>query len=597
LVLRDAHQSLFATRMLTADMLGAAEWLDHAGYWSLETWGGATFDACIRFLNEDPWERLTRLKAAMPHTPMQMLLRGQNLLGYRHYADDVVEAFVACAARRGVSVFRVFDALNDPRNLTTAIRAVKRAGQHAQATISYAVSPVHTLSAYAALSRELKAMGADSICVKDMAGLLRPYEAADLVKTLKAETGLPVQLHTHATTGMSVATLVKGIEAGADRVDTAISSMAMGTSHSPTETLVEILRGTPWDTGLDLKLLGRIAAHFRGVRTKYRKFESSFLGADTRILTSQVPGGMLSNLESQLKEAGKLDNLDAVLDEIAVVQREFGYPPLVTPTSQIVGTQAVFNVLFGRHARLTAESRDLLAGRYGRTPADPDPDLVQRALTELKLDAPVRGRPADDLPNELGRIEADLKTKLGTSTVSVEDVLTYAMFPQVAPGFFAKRAQGPVSFDEPAAEKPAPAQATAPAAAPGGPRRYVVAVNGREYTVRTQAGGDGKRRIEVNGAPYDVAVRETPADHASATAAGGATAPTDGTADVLAPMPGDIVRLDCEDGARVEAGQTVVVMEAMKMQIEVKTRRAGAVTFKIAAGERVKADQLLARVE
>jgi oxaloacetate decarboxylase alpha subunit len=582
--MRDAHQSLFATRMLTADMVSVASLMDGVGYWSLETWGGATFDTCIRFLNEDPWDRLKRLQAAMPHTPQQMLLRGQNLVGYRHYADDVVDAFVACAARHGVAVFRVFDALNDPRNLESSIRAVKRAGKHAQATISYAVSPVHTLDAYIQLARELKALGADSLCIKDMAGLLKPYDAEEMVKALRREIGLPLQIHTHATTGMSVATLVKAIEAGCERIDTAISSLAMGTSHSPTETIVEVLRGTPYDTGLDVKVLVRIAAAFRALRGKYRQFESSFLGADTRILTSQVPGGMLSNLESQLREQNALGKLDAVLDEIAVVQRDFGYPPLVTPTSQIVGTQAVFNVLFGRYARLTGESKDLLVGRYGRTPAAPDAALIRQSLADLKLDVPVTARPADHLPNEFGQLEEELKTKLKVTHVSPEDVLTYAMFPQVALKFFGTRHKGPVTFEAPAAD-PAPAPAAG---------AYTVTVNGKAHRVTRRPGTDGTVTLQVGGRTFETRVQ---AEAAGSPAPSTPAVPAAGARPLPAPMPGSIVRLECDEGASVAAGATVVIMEAMKMQIEIKTREAGVIRFKVGPGDAVKAEQTLAVIE
>jgi oxaloacetate decarboxylase alpha subunit len=589
--MRDAHQSLFATRMLTSDMESVAELMDQVGYWSLETWGGATFDACIRYLNEDPWERIERLSKAMPNTPMQMLLRGQNLLGYRHYADDVVDAFVDCAAHHGVRVFRVFDALNDPRNLATSMRAVKRTGHHAQATISYAVSPVHTLEKYIALAMDLKKMGADSICIKDMSGLLRPYDAEALVKALNREVSLPVHLHTHATTGMSVATLLKGIEAGAARVDTAISSLAMGTSHSPTETLVEILRGTQYDTGLDIRLLERIASSFRTIRKKYRQFESSFMGADTRILISQVPGGMLSNLESQLREQGKADKLDAVLEEIAHIQKDFGYPPLVTPTSQIVGTQAVFNVLFGRYARLTAESISLLVGRYGRTSAEPEPKLVAQALAEAKLDQPIRHRPADDIPNEIGRIEEELKHKLQVSHVKTEDVLTYAMFPQVALGFFGKRVKGPISIEAPELERRAP---------PSG--RYIVSVNGRDYTVQRKPGAQGGAQYDVDGVSHQVSVRDTDSAAAAIPVAGtaGASAPAagaNGIQTIAAPMPGDVLKLTCENGERIAAGATVLVMEAMKLQMDVKSKHAGTIQYRVAAGQAVKAEQVLAEVK
>ncbi|MDR2608566.1 MAG: pyruvate carboxylase subunit B, partial [Treponema sp.] len=439
LVLRDAHQSLFATRMVTSDMLPACEKLDKVGYFALETWGGATFDSCIRFLNEDPWERLKKLKAALPNTKIMMLLRGQNLLGYRHYADDVVAKFVEYAAKDGVDVFRIFDAVNDPRNFQAATAAAKKTGKHIQAAISYAVTPFHTIEKYAELAKQYADIGADSIAIKDMSGLLKPYVAYDLVKAIKKVTDLPIEIHSHSTTGMSVGTLTKAAEAGAEILDTVISSLAMGTSHSPTETMVEIFKGTEYDTGLDTNLLLEIAAYFREIRKNYKKFESSFIGADTRILVSQVPGGMLSNLESQLKEQGASDKIDAVLKEIAVVQKDSGYPPLVTPTSQIVGTQAVFNVLFGRYNRLSGEFQDLMAGKYGACPAPKNAEVVKKALEALKMDKEITHRPADDIPPEYNKLEDETKKLLGTDTVSVEDVLTLAMFPKVAPNFFKKR--------------------------------------------------------------------------------------------------------------------------------------------------------------
>ena len=597
LALRDAHQSLFATRMVTADMLPVAALLDRAGFWSLETWGGATFDSCLRYLNEDPWERIRKLKAAMPKTPMQMLLRGQNLLGYRHYADDVVESFVARAAHSDVDVFRVFDALNDPRNLQTSMRAVKRAGKHAQAAISYAVTPVHTLDLYVGLARELREMGADSLCIKDMAGLLKPYAAFALVQALRQATGLPIQVHSHATTGMSVATLVKATEAGAELLDTTISSLAMGTSHSPTETLVEILRGTPCDPGLDLKLLVEIAAYFREVRRKYSAFESSFSGADTRILVSQVPGGMLSNLESQLKDMKQSGQLDAVLAEIAVVQQDFGYPPLVTPTSQIVGTQAVFNVIFGRYEKLTSESCDLLVGNYGRTPASVNPNLLAKALKQLNLTAPISGRPADLLVNELPKLEQDLKTALGVATVSPDDVLTYAMFPQVAVKFFGTRAKGPVTFAA-APAAPAVAAVAPPAVAPrptvgGGQGSYAVTVGDKDYTVRSVPDrAAGTLALTVDGVTYTVRVKAA----AGAVPPVAAAAPTGVAHTVLAPMPGSIVRLLCEEGQRVAAGDPIVIMEAMKMQVEIKAADSGRIRYRAKAGDTVEGDTVLAEI-
>jgi oxaloacetate decarboxylase alpha subunit len=586
LTLRDAHQSLFATRMLTSDMLPVAKPMDRAGFWSLETWGGATFDSCIRFLNEDPWERIRVLKAAMPNTPMQMLLRGQNLLGYRHYGDDVVEAFVERAAANGVDVFRVFDALNDARNMQTSFKAVKKAGKHAQATLSYATSPVHSIDSFVSLARELQTMGADSICIKDMAGLLKPYDAYTLVKALKKAVDLPIQIHSHATTGMSVATLVKAIEAGADGIDTAIASMAMGTSHSPTETLVEILAGTEYDTGLDLKSLVEVSAYFREVRKKYKAFESSFVGADPRILIAQVPGGMLSNLESQLKEQNALDKLDAVLEEISIVQKDFGYPPLVTPTSQITGTQAVLNVLFGRYAQLSNESKNLLAGNYGKTPAKPNADLVARALKELNLKEAVTCRPADLIPNEFHKLEEELRQKMGVPTVTREDVLTYAMFPQVALGFFKSRANGPVKIEAPKAEVAAPA-------ADKEHKHYLVMVDGVEHQVSRLSDADGNVHLHVNGTPFkiNVAKAHPPTALTTPPAAPNATA-----AKVLAPMPGKILSLSVPEGARVEKDQPICTMEALKMEMAIKTPQAGTVRFVAKEGSTVKAGDILAEI-
>ncbi len=589
LTLRDAHQSLFATRLLTADMLPAAKQLDEAGFWSLETWGGATFDACIRFLNEDPWHRIRQLKAAMPKTPMQMLLRGQNLLGYRHYADDVVEAFVERAAANGVDVFRVFDALNDVRNMRTSLLAVRKAGKHAQAALSYATSPVHTVQAYVQLARELAEAGADSLCIKDMAGLLKPYAAFDLVQAIRKAVDLPLQVHSHSTTGMSVATLVKAVEAGADGVDTVISAMALGTSHSPTETMVEIFGGTSYDTGLSVKALVELAAYFREVRRKYRAFESSFVGADTRILVAQVPGGMLSNLESQLREHNALDKLDAVLQEIAVVQRDFGYPPLVTPTSQITGTQAVLNVLFGRYAQLSNESKNLLAGNYGLTPAAPGEALVRRALKELNLAERVTCRPADRIPNELEAIEAELKRKLGTESVPREDVLTYAMFPQVAIGFFKTRADGPVRIEPPAAEK-----AAGPAAARPRSGEFHVTVDGVAHRVRRVVESDGSLKLTVDGRVHQVRLQpqaDVSQDASAQPAEEGGIAEK-----ILAPMPGTIVSLSETEGRRVEKDAEICILEALKMQMTIRSTRTGRILYRVKPGDAVKAGDTLAEI-
>jgi len=578
LVLRDAHQSLFATRMVTSDMLPICDKLDKAGYFALEAWGGATFDSCIRFLNEDPWERLKSLKKKLPNTKIMMLLRGQNLLGYRHYADDVVAKFVEYAAKDGVDIFRIFDAVNDPRNFKKATEAAKKTGKHIQATISYAVTPFHTIEKYAEFAKQLVDIGADSICIKDMAGLLKPYEGYNLVKAIKNVTDLPIEIHTHATTGMSVATLTKCAEAGAEILDTTISSMSMGTSHSPTETMVEIFRGTEYDTGLDTSLLLEIAAYFREVRKNYKKFESSFMGADTRILLSQVPGGMLSNLENQLKEQGASDKIDAVLKEIAVVQKDSGYPPLVTPTSQIVGTQAVFNVLFGRYNKLSGEFQDLVAGKYGACPAPKNPDVVKKALESLKMEKEITHRPADDIPDEYTKLEDETKKLLGTSSVTTEDVLTYAMFPKVAPEFFKKRANGPVVF-KPEADAP-----KAAAAAPGQAARYSVNVNGSNYDVVVSPAGT---------------VAAVPAASSAASAASSATAagaPTAGGTTIPAPVAGTILRYVASEGAQVKSGDTVLIIESMKMELEIKATSSGPIHFLVPTGTQVAAQQPVAQI-
>lgn len=547
--LRDGHQSLLATRMLTSDMLKIAEKMDKVGYWSLETWGGATFDSCIRFLNEDPWERIRNLKKAMPNTKMQMLLRGQNLLGYRHYADDVVEKFVETAVKNGVEVFRVFDALNDTRNMKASFDAIKKQKAHIQGCISYAVTPVHTIEKYAELAKELEKMGADSICIKDMSGLLKPYIAEELVKAIKQKTSLPLSVHSHSTTGMSVATLIKAIEAGADMIDTAISPLSMGTSHSPTESMVEILKNTEFDTQLDLALLSEIAEYFKEAKKKYADYASSFTGVDTRILLSQVPGGMLSNLENQLREQNALDKLDDVLKEITVVQKDFGYPPLVTPTSQIVGTQSVFNVLFGRYNKLTAESKNLLIGNYGRTPAKPDADLVKKALQELAIEKTTDCRPADLLPNELDKLRAELEEKKLLDNISDEDLMTYAMFPQVAPKFFAERANGPVEIK--------PSENTKSSGKKGA-EAYIVNVDGVDYNVSVRE--EGTILIDAG-------------NTASAPKASG-----DGKV-ITAPVAGTVFKLPLSENSEVVSGDTVIILESMKMELEVKTADAGKVRY------------------
>ncbi len=432
-ILRDAHQSHAATRMKTVDMLPAAKMLNEVGYWSLETWGGATFDSCLRFLNEDPWERLRVLKKAMPDTKMQMLLRGQNILGYRHYSDDVVDLFVQKAIENGVDVIRIFDALNDTRNMKRAMEATKKFGGHCEPAISYTISPVHTRAYFVKLAQELEKMGADTICIKDMANLLLPYEAYDLVKELKKAVKVPIHVHTHNATGTGDMVYLKAIEAGADIVDCALSPLANGTSQPCTEALVATLQGTPYDTGIDIKLLSQIAEHFKKVAAKMKSegiIKPGVLGVDVNTLLYQVPGGMFSNLLDQLEKAGKLDQLDDVLREVPRVREEFGYPPLVTPTSQIVGTQAVFNVIAGeRYKMVTKESKALLRGEYGRLPAEVDPDVRKKCIGD---DEVITHRPADDLAPELDKLREEVKPWMEQE----EDVLSYALFPQVAQKFF-----------------------------------------------------------------------------------------------------------------------------------------------------------------
>ena len=435
-VLRDSHQSLIATRMTTEEMLPILGEMDKIGYHSLEAWGGATFDACMRFLNEDPWERLRKIREQVKNTKLQMLFRGQNILGYRHYSDDVVEYFVQKSIANGIDIIRIFDALNDPRNLKTAINATKREGGHVQAAFSYTTGPVYTMEYYAKYAKLLEEMGADSICIKDMAGLLKPYDAYELVKTLKASVKLPIQLHTHYTSGLASMTLMKAVEAGVDVIDTAISPMAMGTSQPPTEAMVAALQGTPYDTGIDLGKLDQVTKYFTPLREKYMTnglLNPKALKVDVNALLYQVPGGMLSNLMSQLAQAGKSDKLTEVLEEVPRVRADVGYPPLVTPSSQIVGTQAVFNVILGeRYKTVTKEFKGIVHGDYGKTPVPIDPEFVKRIIGN---DKPITHRPADDLKPELEQLRAEIAQYLEQD----EDVLSYALFPEVSKKFFEYR--------------------------------------------------------------------------------------------------------------------------------------------------------------
>ena len=580
-VLRDAHQSLFATRLRLDDMLPIAEKLDQVGFWSLESWGGATFDACIRYLGEDPWERIRALKKAMPNTPQQMLFRGQNILGYRHYADDLVEKFVERAAVNGVDVFRVFDAMNDPRNLECAIAAVRQQEKHAQGTLSYTVSPVHNLAGWLNMATQLENMGADSIAIKDMAGLLTPYAAFELVSGLKRTVSIPIHMQCHATTGLSTATYLKSIEAGIDNVDTAISSMSMTYGHSPTESVVAILEGTERDTGLDMTLLEEIAAYFREVRKKYAAFEGSLRGIDSRILVAQVPGGMLTNLESQLKEQNATDKLDAVLSEIPVVREELGFIPLVTPTSQIVGTQSVLNILTGeRYSNITKETQAVLKGEYGATPAPVDAELQARVLDGSE---PVTVRPADLLSPEFERLHDELKALEEEKSLRFgehfeDDVLTYALFPQVGLKFFEHR-------NDPSAFEPVPTlgdlavSGRSDVAAPdtAGTETYTVAVQGQSFVVAVTPGGDISQIGPVVNTPQPAS---TPV---SAVSTG-----------FPAPLAGNVFKVLVKAGGAIAAGQVVIILEAMKMETEVRATSAGVVRdVLVREGDAVKVGESL----
>ena len=565
-VLRDAHQSLFATRLRLDDMLPIAGKLDQVGYWSIEMWGGATFDACIRFLGEDPWERLRELKKAMPNTPQQMLFRGQNILGYRHYADDVVEKFVERSAVNGIDVFRVFDAMNDPRNLDTAIKAVIKQGKHAQGTLSYTVSPVDTIPKWVDLARRIEDMGSHSLCIKDMAGLMAPYAAYDLVKALKKAINIPIHMQCHATTGMSTAAYVKAIEAGVENVDTSISSMSMTYGHSPTETLAAIFADTDKATGLDTVLLQEIADYFTVVRKKYAKFEGSLKGVDARIITAQVPGGMLTNMESQLKEQNAGHKMDLVLAEIPKVREDLGMIPLVTPTSQIVGTQAVINVLTGeRYKSMTKETAAVLKGEYGATSAPVNKELQQKVLAGAE---PITCRPADLLTAEMDKLTEELRAlsrdkNLKFGDHEVEDVLTYALFQQVGLKFLEHRDNPDVFEPVPTAEDAAPKKGAAAPAVTGG-ETYTVTGGGQTFVVQV---------AQATGAAAAAA--------AAASAVGGAapapaaTAPAGKT--IVSPLAGNVWKIECEPGQQVQEGDLLLILEAMKMENEIFADRDGIV--------------------
>ena len=593
LVLRDAHQSLLATRMRIEDMLPIAEKLDKAGFWSVESWGGATFDACIRYLGEDPWERIRKLKAAMPNTKQQMLLRGQNLLGYRHYADDVVTRFVERAHESGVDVFRIFDAMNDIRNLKTAIKATIDSGAHAQGTISYTVSPVHNLKLWLEMAKQLEDLGVHSICVKDMAGLLKPYECEALITGLKETVDVPIAMQCHATTGLSTATYQKAIDAGIDMLDTAISSMSMTYGHSATETMVSIVEGTERDTGIALPELEEIASYFREVRKKYSKFEGSLKGVDARILLAQVPGGMLTNMESQLKEQGAEDKFEEVLKEIPRVREDLGFIPLVTPTSQIVGTQSVLNVLTGeRYKSITKETAGVLKGEYGATAAPVNKELQARVLDGAE---PVTCRPADNIAPELDTLSKELdelaeKKQLSLSDDKIDDVLTYALFPQIGLKFIENRGNPDAFEPAPSAQEsqsssaPKPAEAKSSSQGATASETYDVNVDGRVYRVEVAPSGTLTSVTPASGS-------QTQAQPQTKSAASSASTSSQS---IDAPLAGNVFKVLVRNGDSVSEGDVVMILEAMKMETEIRSAYTGTVTdITVSEGDAVTSGQPL----
>ena len=583
LVLRDAHQSLLATRLRIEDMLPIAEQLDKAGYWSVESWGGATFDACIRYLGEDPWERIRQLKAAMPNTRQQMLLRGQNLLGYRHYADDVVKRFVERAATNGVDVFRIFDAMNDVRNLETAVKAAIECDAHAQGTLAYTVSPVHTLDTWLDMARKIEDMGCHSLCIKDMAGLLKPYECEALIKGLKDTIDIPIAMQCHATTGLSTATYQKAIDAGIDMLDTAISPMSMTYGHTATETIVSIVEGTERDTGISLPELEDIAGYFRDIRKKYSQFEGSLKGVDARILLAQVPGGMLTNMESQLKEQGAQDKFEEVLEEIPRVRKDLGYIPLVTPTSQIVGTQAVINVLTGeRYKSITKETAGVLKGEYGATAAPVDEQLQQRVLDGAE---PLTCRPADKIEAEMEKLEQELDSVAGEKSITladdkIDDVLTYALFPQIGLKFLENR-DNPDAFEAPPSDDPVRDETQETVATSSEPGQYDVRVDGKVYSVEVAASG-ALERVEA----VEDSSQPKSATKSSEKPSGGQP--------VNAPMAGNIFKINVREGQQVASGDVVIILEAMKMETEIRSAHDGEVSeILVKQGDAVSSGQTL----
>lgn len=598
--LRDGHQCLLATRMRTEDMLPIAQKLDAIGFWSMEVWGGATFDTCLRYLREDPWERLRALRAAMPNTKLQMLLRGQNLVGYRHYADDVLERFIERSAANGIDVFRIFDALNDVRNLERAVREVRACGKHVEAAISYTVSPVHSIDRFVELAKRLEDLGTDTLCIKDMAGLLTPFEAYRLVSRLKASVSVPIHLHSHDTAGMGSMSALMAVLAGIDILDTAISPLAGGASHPPTESIVAALQHTPYDTGLDLSALQPIADHFRAVRRKYRQFESDFTGVDAAILTSQIPGGMLSNLAAQLAEQQALDRMKEVLDEVPRVRKEMGYPPLVTPASQIIGTQATLNVLTGeRYKVITTETKNYFLGLYGRPPGPLDPEVMARAIGD---EEPIKTRPADRLEPELEAIKKEMPD------ASIEDQISFALFPAIAREFFEARKKGELS--------PPPLETTSPKAPAVAhelhlaPVEFNVTVHGETYHVKVSGSGrkvDGRkpyyirvndRLEEVSLEPIQEVLTGVPEAHEPDKTVKPKRPKPSKPGDVAPPMPGRIVKILVSVNDRVKAGDSLFIIEAMKMESRVPAPMEGTITAILAAeGEHVKPDETIVQLQ
>lgn len=594
--------------MRTEDMLPICSKLDSIGFWSLEAWGGATFDACVRYLKEDPWERLKQLRKALPNTRIQMLLRGQNLLGYRHYSDDVVRAFVQKSADNGVDVFRVFDAMNDIRNLQVSIEAVKKSGKHAEGTISYTTSPVHDNTYFVSLAKSLEEMGSDTIAIKDMAGLLTPQATYDLVKALREAVKLPIHLHSHATSGLSAMCFLRGVEAGATILDTCNSSFGEGASHPSTESVVAALQGTEYDTGLDLGALQEITAYFREIRKKYWQFESDFTGVDTRVLVNQVPGGMISNLSNQLKDQGALNRMDEVLAEIPRVREDLGFPPLVTPTSQIVGTQAVLNVMTGaRYKSVTNEVKNYLLGHYGKAPGTVNADVKNLAVGSAEV---ITVRPADLLEDEMDKLRAESENL----AKSEEDVLTYAMFPDLAKTFLQERNAGTLK-PEPLLTK----EAVTSSGAHYAPNEFKVTLHGETFHIKlTGSGHQGEEQrpfyVSVDGVAEEVVVETLSEIEVSgggksngagngkkktSAASGGSGRPRPTHSGcVTTAMPGTIVDVKVKAGDKVNAGDAVLVIEAMKMENEIQAAKSGiVVAVHVSKGDSVTPDESLLEIQ